>query len=165
MDTAKLNDWLTVITNIGVIAGLVLLAYEIGQTNESLEQDAAALRVSNLFSQNDMWQRLEDSISQNPEFAALWMRGGASETLSVVDQERYERFTSTMFWAAINTRGAAQALNPERPGLSGATALYNSMRGKPGLKARFDEWSKDWPAVGAILASDLDEIERRRQSP
>ena len=50
MDTAKLNDWLTIVTNIGVIAGLVLLAYEISQTNESLEQDAAALNVSNTFS-------------------------------------------------------------------------------------------------------------------
>ena len=45
MDMAKMNDWLTVITNIGVIAGLVLLAYEISQTNEAIELDSVALQA------------------------------------------------------------------------------------------------------------------------
>lgn len=45
MDTEKLSQWLTVITNIGVIAGIFLLVYEINQNAELMRAEMHAIRA------------------------------------------------------------------------------------------------------------------------
>ena len=47
MKPRELNDWLGVVTNLGVIAGLVLVAYEIQQNNELLIQESRYNMVQN----------------------------------------------------------------------------------------------------------------------
>ena len=47
METGKLNQWLTLAANIGVIAGLILVAYEINQTRADLEISASADTTDN----------------------------------------------------------------------------------------------------------------------
>ncbi len=53
MNLDKINDWLTLAANIGVLAGILLVAYEIRQNQELLELDykltlldSASLEVS-----------------------------------------------------------------------------------------------------------------------
>ena len=43
----ELNDWLGVITNAGVVAGLIMVAYQIHQNNIAMEHDARIARVAN----------------------------------------------------------------------------------------------------------------------
>ena len=45
MDLNKTNQWLTVITNIGVIAGIGLLAYELNQNSELMRAEMHAIRA------------------------------------------------------------------------------------------------------------------------
>lgn len=40
MKASEINDWLGVITNLGVIGGLALVAYEIHQNSIALEREA-----------------------------------------------------------------------------------------------------------------------------
>ena len=47
MESDKLNQWLTLVANIGVIAGLILVAYEINQTRAGLEISASADTTDN----------------------------------------------------------------------------------------------------------------------
>ena len=46
----KANSWLTLIANIGVIAGILFLAFEIRQNNELLAQQSRAIGVGQMFS-------------------------------------------------------------------------------------------------------------------
>lgn len=45
MDTEKLGQWLTIATNIGVIAGIFLLVYEINQNAELMRAEMHAIRA------------------------------------------------------------------------------------------------------------------------
>ena len=87
MDTAKLNDWLMVVTNIGVIAGLVLLAYEVAQTNEAMEREARTFRAQQLTNSWAVWSAFTDPIIENEDIADIWIRGSAGESLNEI--ERY----------------------------------------------------------------------------
>ncbi len=42
----KLNDWLGVVTNVGLIVGLLLVAYKVHQTNLVMERDYQAWGTS-----------------------------------------------------------------------------------------------------------------------
>ena len=46
----KANNWLTLIANIGVIAGILFLAFEIRQNNELLAQQSRAVGIGQMFS-------------------------------------------------------------------------------------------------------------------
>ncbi len=42
----KLNNWAATLTNIGVILGLVLVAYQINQTNEVINQESVEMQIA-----------------------------------------------------------------------------------------------------------------------
>ena len=44
MKIKKLNDWLTLLANVGVIAGILFLGYELRQNNELMRAEARADR-------------------------------------------------------------------------------------------------------------------------
>lgn len=47
LDSDRLSRWLTLVANVGVIAGLILVAYEINQSGKQLEIAASADGVDN----------------------------------------------------------------------------------------------------------------------
>ena len=77
----KLNDWLTLVANISVVAGIVFLAYEISQNTEALGINAAQALTS---------EQAEFHRSMtNPEIAAVLAR---------VDNEGYESLSDVQKW-------------------------------------------------------------------
>ena len=46
MDSPPGRDWLSIMTNLGVIAGLILVAMQMQQTNEALELQSLEARIS-----------------------------------------------------------------------------------------------------------------------
>jgi hypothetical protein len=48
MDSEKVNRWLALLANFGVVIGLVLLAYELQQTQNLAETEAAVRRLSQI---------------------------------------------------------------------------------------------------------------------
>ncbi len=69
MKASKLNDWLGVITNIGVITGLILIAYEIHQNNIALEREARISQVEVVDGMRGAWQNWEYAIIENRDVA------------------------------------------------------------------------------------------------
>jgi len=94
MKAGELNDWLGVITNVGVIAGLALVAYEIQQNSVAIDREARSAQVEVLDGVRSAWQNWEYAIIENRDVAELWMRGNAGEELEPVEQLRYERLVS-----------------------------------------------------------------------
>ena len=87
MDSEKLNSWLTLAANVGVIAGIVFLAIEIRQNSDSIRaQTRAQLAdgVTELFSVN----------MNDKEYAGVLMRGNNLEDLTPVERYQYYRHRS-----------------------------------------------------------------------
>jgi hypothetical protein len=85
MNIEKLNPWLTLLANIGVIAGIVFLAFEIRQNTTATELDAAsnyeaALREYELF------------VAGNPDFTEIIVKSIAGKPLTEIEQFRVHMF-------------------------------------------------------------------------
>ncbi len=81
MKKIDLGQTIGIVANVGVIAGIVLLAFELQQNNELLRAEA---------DYNYLQQRLESrrrTIS-DPEFAQFWLKAKNNESLTEVDRLR-----------------------------------------------------------------------------
>lgn len=85
MDIDRLNRWMILAANIGVLAGIVFLGFELRQ-NTVITRLEAANKFQNSFSE------IEFFIAQNPEFAALLVKGREGEDLSGAAQFRLTVF-------------------------------------------------------------------------
>ena len=82
MNIEKTNQWLSLIANVGVVAGVVFLAFEIQQNNELLIQES---RYSMLENQKD-WKFF---LNGNPEIAKLIYASSSGELNEI---EKFRRF-------------------------------------------------------------------------
>jgi len=81
MNLEKLNTWLTLSANVGVIAGIVFLAYELGQNREMMRaqtRDSITEKLAN-------WS-LE--ISTDPIAAQILVNGNRGEELNLETGEQ-----------------------------------------------------------------------------
>ncbi|NCF74663.1 MAG: hypothetical protein GWP67_14315 [Gammaproteobacteria bacterium] len=75
------NRWLTLAANIGVLAGIIFLAYE-------LQQNTVATRVEAASNFNSSFSEIELFIAGNPEFAELLAKGREGVEVTGPDQLR-----------------------------------------------------------------------------
>ena len=91
MNTEKLNSWLGVLANFGVIVGIVFLAFEIRQSTE-VAISSAELDVSNM--QTEFHLRL----AENPDLAHLFAVGLENpEKLTDVEVEQFTYMVAGSF--------------------------------------------------------------------
>lgn len=97
LKASEINDWLGVLTNAGVIAGLVLVAYEIHQNNIALERDSRLSQIEVLDGVRAAWQNWEYAIIENEDVADIWMRGNSGEPLDALAEFRFQQLGREMF--------------------------------------------------------------------
>ncbi len=85
MNLDSTNRWLTLAANIGVMAGIIFLAFEL-QQNTVATQLQAASNFQSSFSE------IEFLIAGNPEFAELLIKGREGQHTSAADQLRLSVF-------------------------------------------------------------------------
>ncbi len=91
MNAEKLNSWLGVLANIGVLVGIVFLAFEIRQSTE-VAISSAELDVSN------MQTELHFRLAENPDLARLFAVGRQNpEQLTDVEIEQFKFLVAGMF--------------------------------------------------------------------
>jgi len=82
MNAEKVNTWLSLGANFGVVIGLFLLVVEIGQNTDMMRANASSEWV-----QRD-YEIVAPFITSR-ELAEIWMKGGAElESLDAVDKQR-----------------------------------------------------------------------------
>ena len=89
MTTDNLNKWLTLAANVGVILGLILLAYEIRQTNSALDRDYDVFLTDVQGRAREGWREFNGRIIESDDVADIWMRGNAGDELSPKEAVRY----------------------------------------------------------------------------
>ena len=81
---------MTIITNIGVLGGILLLAFELRQNNELMEADARQNRVQMSV---DGWH----FFAENGDLAELTEREKSGEELSNADMRRVDAWVMSIF--------------------------------------------------------------------
>ena len=136
MKTDEINDWLGVITNIGIIIGLVLVGYEINQNSIELERESRVSEIDVLDGVRDAWQTWGMAIIENEDVADFWVRGNAGEELDRVEAERYRRMADEMFRLIEQNYSQYTTLSGEHADWAVAQLARTTSFG-PGLKSQF----------------------------
>lgn len=91
MDTDRLNRWLTLVANIGVLIGILLLVYELNQNSELMRAQISSDRSSHAIELNMI---AAESIELSEVFATLGgsRYSGDFSKLSPVQLEQYKSF-------------------------------------------------------------------------
>ncbi len=81
MNLDATNRWLTLAANVGVLAGIIFLAYEV-------QQNTVATRLEAASNFQGSFTEIEMLIAGNPEFAELLRKGREGEEISSADELR-----------------------------------------------------------------------------
>jgi len=83
MSLEKLNPWMALVTNLGVLLGVIVLLVELTQNTQALRNQTEYANVS-------QWISLSQSTAMSPDLADLTIRGNAGlENLSEPEVVRY----------------------------------------------------------------------------
>ena len=105
-----LNKWLSLVANIGVVAGIILLAVEVRQNQAVLEQtrDSLLLDSSHLdVSRFTDWRTQQIADREVAQLFLEKVRGGE---LDEVDQHRFDLICNDLYWAAALMHERAKEL-------------------------------------------------------
>ena len=107
LDVDKVNKWLNVIANLGVIAGIIFLAMEVHQNNELLEAEA---RFNRMRVSWDGWQ----SLAEHGDLTDLIVANRNGETLTAAERVRVDAVTMRILVAYEWTYRELSTESPER---------------------------------------------------
>ena len=124
MDSPPGRDWLTVLTNLGVIAGLILVALQMRQTNEALELQSLEARILASEVPTQLWGDWHSDIATSEEVARIWRTGNAGEELSPDETVRYNAMANRYYW----NRFTEDKVGTEGSGYTSSDAVPNMVR-------------------------------------
>ena len=154
MNRKNLNWWLSSITYVGVLFGLVFVGYEI-------RQNTVQLRAESSQSITESVNALNAGTYSDPELAELLIRG--TEDLGALSPVERSRFDAYQF-SRLNI--AEYVLDLEREGVSGLNFRYvewivRQFNEKPGLRAFIREHEDTYVGSEDLLARLLGESPNR----
>ena len=108
MNLDSTNRWLTLAANIGVLAGILFLAYE-------LQQNTVASRLEAASNFQHSFNEIEMLIAGSPEFAELLIKGREGENTSTAEQIRLAVFYNNVLrqWQFIHFQYLSDALSED----------------------------------------------------
>lgn len=149
MDSQKLNNWLTLAANVGVIAGIVFLAIEIRQNSDMIRAQTRtqlAEQVTELFSVN----------MNDKGYADVLLRGNNLGELTAVEQYQYFRHRSAWlnYWNNVVYQYRMGMYDEAEFDLQMAV-IRNDMVRFPGLKVHWCD-NRKAASEGLIEALEAD---------
>jgi len=153
MDLDRLNKWLTLLANFGVVAGIIFLAVEVRQNQALLEQShQTMLRDQELQILNathvevEQFNELRAQIYLSKEVSELWLNGRSGEFDNAVEEYRYNQLCSA--WYIANGLSYERSIVLDRPRVLEALPQQSrfGIEMNPGMK-------KCWDRVAPFLVS------------
>ena len=137
MKPKKLNAWLTLVANFGVIAGLIFLGYEI-------RQNTTQLRAEALYSINEAISTLNAGIYNDAVLADIKVRGEADfSSLNQIEREQFsmyqfDRINLAELYLSLKDEGLTDIHFPFDQ------FLIKEFRSKPGLQQFLKYVDENW---------------------
>ncbi len=129
----SLNKWLSVFANLGVLVGILFLAYEI-------QQNTTATNLETTSNFQNGFHAIELMIASDAEFAALLSKGRNGDSISDAEFVRLQALNSTVLrsWQTNLAQFRAGALDADT--WTGTQALMaQRLREDQGLAAHWQE--------------------------
>jgi len=145
MHLNRLNKWLTLLANFGVVAGIIFLAVEIRQNQVLLEQNQQTmLRAQELeilhatHLEVEQFNDLRAQIYLNKEISELWLNGRSGEFEDAVEEYRYNQLCSA--WFIANGLSYERSIVLDRPAVLEALPRQSrfGIDMNPGMKECWD---------------------------
>lgn len=145
MGSDRLNWWLTLVANLGVIGGLVFLGYETRQNTSQMRAEAA-------YSINEALETLNADKYHDPVLVDILLRGG-QDLGSLTPVER-EQFVAYQF---VRVNLADYVLTLEREGIADVHIGYiewtaQAFRNEPGLREWIASIKDTWVGSDELYA-------------
>lgn len=161
MNHEILDRWLTPLTNLAVLAGIILIVVELKQNQESMELEQRLALLESQQTDFGTLSELRSQLIEDPALAQLFMRGANGEDLDETDMFRFRYLCQNWFWAAVLMHDRSARLG--REGYPQATVEWmRATLSRPGLndcwqdtKGLYSLWGFD-DFVQAVDAPDID---------
>ncbi|MEQ8958840.1 MAG: hypothetical protein RLP02_13095 [Coleofasciculus sp. C2-GNP5-27] len=144
MNIDKLNQWLALLGNFGVIVGIIFLAVEIRQ-NESIlssEMTMSELSATGLaYDFNDEWRTL---LLEHDDLRQLWNKGLASNDLSEDELDRFDLLCLKYLWGNVTTYERNSVVGRDEIADSQIARLSTIINRNPGFR---DCWDRLAPNI------------------
>ena len=138
MNLDNLNKWLTLVANIGVLAGIIFLAIEVGQNQSSLDETNAINRADTAFKATEYFNVTRSMLAQDEQLARIWIEGSAGNELTQVDQLRFLSLCETNLWTfqSLYLRYVSLGQNIEADGI--IADIHETIQ-SPGIRKCWDD--------------------------
>ena len=142
MKKIDLGQAITILANIGVIAGILFLAVEVRQNQESLDEANRINRVGTLTEAVENFNAWRTMLLQDAELNRIWNAGLSSAELDSGDRGRFDLVCQSILWAHVLFWERSDA-----PGQSSrshaAVAAWRRALEAPGLRRWWDNVGRD----------------------
>lgn len=133
IDTDKLNKWLSLGANIGVLVGIVFLAFEIQQNSEAQIRSTTQVAVGNYIGS------LERFVD-NADLACLYIKGAQDyRALDGAERLRFSAFYISLYYQLQEMLQLAEEGSIDADTWSGFQGLLNETTQYPGVRQWFSD--------------------------
>ena len=115
MKKIDLGQTITILANMGVIAGIVFLGIEIRQNQQSLDEANAINRALALREAQNDFSTFRTTLVQDEQLTEIWTRGLRDEELSEVEEARFALLCTEWIVALMTTVEHYLALDQVAP--------------------------------------------------
>jgi hypothetical protein len=136
----RLNKWLTLLANFGVVAGIVFLAIEVRQNQALLEESNRINRFESRMSAVDTFNEWRGQWVQDEELTRIWISGLDGNPLEPIDQARFENLCTSDFWIHLKIHEWSMTTGDYRTTDGHMELVISQLQNKPG-------WMRCWEIV------------------
>jgi hypothetical protein len=103
MKKIDLGQTISIVANIGVIAGIVFLAVEIGQNKATLDEQNAINRQSSRDAALENYGTFRRLLLENDELYELWTNAMGDDELTPVDRSKFTLLCLESIWVNVTS--------------------------------------------------------------
>ena len=129
MKKIDLGQALSILANLGVIAGIVFLAIEVGQNQAALEEQNTLTRISGRDAALEYFSSHRKTLLDNPDLLQMRLKARRGETLTALEQEQFFLLCQdyAFLLVTVYNRFDSLDLDEEREALIGLAASQFSV--------------------------------------
>jgi hypothetical protein len=161
MKKIDLGQTINTLANIGVLVGIIFLAIEVSQNQESLDEANAINLVSARDATVRTFREFNSFIAQDEELMRIFLAGNSGDELSPVDNERYSRLCTDLIWLYAASFERMTALGMDQAATAAAGGFKSTVMDNPGMRECW-ETSKG-PVAAWGISPFVTAVEESRQ--
>ena len=110
MKKIDVGQTIAILANVGVIAGIIFLAIEIGQNQAALDEQNTLTRLSGRDATLEYFSGFRKLLLEHPELHRIWTQGRTGEVLTAFESTRFRVLCLENLYASVTVYNRFDAL-------------------------------------------------------